>query len=231
MDPQYIAARMQGIDPAHATASTAVSAGEPITRAHESTETTHFSVVDDAGNAVSNTYTLNNGFGALVVIPGTGILLNDEMDDFACNPGKPNLYGLVQGERNKVAPRKRMLSSMTPTIITKDGALRAVLGSPGGPTITTTVTQLVRALIDYQQSLPAAIRAGRVHHQWLPDQVTVEPDVEPSLVQGLQALGHKVVTSSSAHIGHADCIEVDPETHGYRAVTDLARGGGSALAY
>jgi gamma-glutamyltranspeptidase/glutathione hydrolase len=219
---------METIDPDHATPSSSVSHGEPR---FESPQTTHFSIVDDAGNAVANTYTLNTGFGCKVVLEGTGVLLNNEMDDFAANPGKPNVYGLVQDEPNKIEPKKRMLSSMTPTVIVKDGQLRAVLGTPGGPTITTTVVQLVRALIDYGVTLDVAVRAPRIHHQWLPDQVTVEPGIEPEIVQGLEARGHKVVVSTWGHFGHADDIEVDPTTHGYRAVADVTRGGGSALAY
>jgi gamma-glutamyltranspeptidase/glutathione hydrolase len=228
LDPTYLSARMSDIDPQHATPSSQISAGTPH---QESLETTHFSIVDDFGNAVSNTYTLNTGFGARVVLAGTGVLLNNEMDDFAGNPGKPNVYGLVQGEANKIEGKKRMLSSMTPTLLVKDGALRAVLGSPGGPTITTTVAQLVRALVDYGVTLDVAVRAPRVHHQWLPDQVFVEPEVEPEIVEGLRALGHTVTPSPMPHIGHADCIEVDPATHGFRAVDDVTREAGSALAY
>jgi gamma-glutamyltranspeptidase/glutathione hydrolase len=228
LDPTYLSARMSDIDPHHATPSSRVSAGSPH---RESLETTHFSVVDDFGNAVANTYTLNTGFGAKLVLEGTGILLNDEMDDFASSPGKPNAYGLVQGEANKIEPGKRMLSSMTPTILVKNGALRAVLGTPGGPTITTTVAQLVRDIVDYGVSLEVAVREPRVHHQWLPDQVFVEPEVEPAIVEGLRALGHTVVVAPMGHIGHADCIEVDPATRGYRAVDDVTREIGSALAY
>jgi gamma-glutamyltranspeptidase/glutathione hydrolase len=228
VDPTYIAARMKDIDPAHATASSQIAAGNPKS---ESPETTHFSIVDDHGAAVSNTYTLNTGFGAKLVLPGTGVLLNDEMDDFAGNPGKPNAYGLVQGERNSIAAKKRMLSSMTPTLVLKDGQLRAVLGTPGGPTITTTVVQLVRALLDYGVTLDVAVRAPRVHHQWLPDMVFVEPEVEPAIVDGLRALGHTVTIAPMGHIGHADCIEVDPSTHGFRAVADVTRESGGALAY
>ncbi|HKU36954.1 MAG TPA: gamma-glutamyltransferase [Polyangiales bacterium] len=230
LDPNYIKTRMSGIDPAHATPSSQIRAGTPEQVAYE---TTHFSVVDRAGNAVSNTYTLNTGFGSKVVLPGLGILLNNEMDDFAAAPGKPNAYGLVQGERNAIAPKKRMLSSMSPTVLRKNGELRAVLGTPGGPTITTTVVQLVRALVDYGIPLDQAVRAPRVHHQWLPDQVFVEPDAEPELVEGLRAKGHKIetVTFTGGKIGHADCIEVDPATRGFRAVADVTRGGGSAQAY
>jgi gamma-glutamyltranspeptidase/glutathione hydrolase len=228
LDPAYIAARMRDIDPDHATPSSAVAAGQPRQESHE---TTHFSVVDEQGAAVANTYTLNAGFGAKLVLAGTGMLLNDEMDDFAANPGKPNLFGLVQGEANKVEPGKRMLSSMTPTLIVKDGQLRAVIGTPGGPTITTTVVQIVRALLDYGVTLDVAVRAPRVHHQWLPDQVMVEPEVEPEIIDGLRARGHNVSVSPFGHFGHADCIEVDPATHGYRAVADVTRDGGGALAY
>ncbi|HKP62462.1 MAG TPA: gamma-glutamyltransferase, partial [Polyangiales bacterium] len=230
LDPGYIKSRMADIDPAHATASSSIRAGAPDKSA---VDTTHFSVVDRAGNAVSNTYTLNGGFGAKIVLPGLGILLNNEMDDFAAAPGKPNAYGLVQGERNAIEPRKRMLSSMSPTVLRKDGELRAVLGTPGGPTITTTVVQLVRDLVDYGMPLDQAVRAPRVHHQWLPDQVIVEPEVEPALADGLRARGHKVESMpfTGGHIGHADCIEVDPATRGFRAVADVTRGGGSAQAY
>jgi gamma-glutamyltranspeptidase/glutathione hydrolase len=228
LDPTYIAGRMRDIDPDHATPSSAVAAGEPKRESHE---TTHFSIVDEHGAAVSNTYTLNTGFGAKLVLPGTGMLLNDEMDDFASNPGKPNVFGLVQGEANKIEPKKRMLSSMTPTLILKDKRLRAVLGTPGGPTITTTVVQLVRALIDYGVTLDVAVRAPRVHHQWLPDQVFVEAEVEPEIIEGLRARGHTVTASPFGHIGHADCIEVDPATQGFRAVGDVTRDSGSALAY
>lgn len=231
LDPAYITTRMRDIDSQHATASSTIAAGEPKLAQHESHETTHFSVVDERGAAVSNTYTLNTSFGAKLVLAGTGILLNDEMDDFASNPGKPNAYGLVQGEANKIEPGKRMLSSMTPTLILKDGRLRAVLGTPGGPTITTTVVQLVRALLDYGVTLDVAVRAPRVHHQWLPDKVMVEPEVEPALVEGLRALGHEVMPSPFGHFGHADTIEVDPATQGYRAVADVTRESGGALAY
>ncbi|HEX7479441.1 MAG TPA: gamma-glutamyltransferase [Polyangiales bacterium] len=228
-DPSYLRARMADIDGSRATPSAAIAAGSPVREA--SPQTTHFSVVDDAGNAVSNTYTLNDAFGSLVVVADTGVLLNDEMDDFASQPGTANLYGLVQGERNKIEPGKRMLSSMTPTIVTKTGELRAVLGTPGGSTITTTVAQVVRALVDYGVPLDVAVRAPRVHHQWLPDQVVIEPEVEADIVAGLTALGHKIALYAYGHIGHADCIEVDPATHGFRAVADVTRGSGGAVAY
>jgi gamma-glutamyltranspeptidase/glutathione hydrolase len=222
----YIRERMKDIDPLHATPSDRIKGG---LLPAESTQTTHFSVVDDAGNAVSNTYTLNTSFGAKVVIPGTGILLNDEMDDFTAKPGAANTYGLVQSATNAIAPGKRMLSSMTPTIVVKDGQLRAVVGTPGGPTITNTVAQILRALLDYGRPLDDAVRAPRLHHQWLPDRITVEPSFEPEIAQELRARGHEVVQGNT--FGQAECIEVDPATHGFRAVADVTRHYGAAAAY
>ena len=138
-------------------------------------QTTHFSVVDDAGNAVSNTYTLNSGFGAKVQVPGTGVMLNNEMDDFAAKLGRAEHVRPGAGRRRtRSQPGKRMLSSMTPTIVVKDGKLRAVVGSPGGPTIITTVAQIVMQLIDHGRPLDDAVGAARVHHQWMPDQITYE---------------------------------------------------------
>jgi len=227
LDPAYLARRMNGIDRKHATPSAQVAPG--VTAAPEHEHTTHFSVVDDLGNAIANTYTLNTGFGAKVVVPGTGVLLNDEMDDFAAKPGVPNVYGLVQGEHNAIAPHKRMLSSMTPTIVEKDGQLRAVIGSPGGPTIINTVAEIVRALIDYGQPLDVAVRAPRVHHQWMPDEVMLEPAVPQDIEDELRARGHATLRRGT--IGHANCIEVDPTTQGLRAVADVTRGGGAAAAY
>jgi gamma-glutamyltranspeptidase/glutathione hydrolase len=228
MDVQYIAKRVATIDPKRATPSAQIAAGTTAPKS-ESVETTHFSVVDGTGSAVSNTYTLNLGFGARWVIPGVGVLINNEMDDFAVKPGSPNVFGLVQGEQNKIEPGKRMLSSMTPTIVVKDGELRAVIGSPGGPTITTTVAQLVRALVDYGVALEDAVAAVRVHHQWLPDAIWTEERMPSELEQALGALGHQLNKRSS--IGHANCIEVDPPTRGFRAVADVSRDGGAAIAY
>jgi gamma-glutamyltranspeptidase / glutathione hydrolase len=223
---EYVKRRMSDIDRSKPTPSESIAGG---TLPDESAQTTHFSVVDGAGNAVANTYTLNTGFGSKAVIPGTGILLNNEMDDFASKPGSPNAYGLIQSEQNAIAPGKRMLSSMTPTIVVKDGALRAVVGTPGGPTIINTVTQIVRALVDYGLPIDQAVRAPRLHHQWKPDRIMVEDAFEPEIEKGLQALGH--ATMHRGTFGHADCIEVDPATHGFRAAADVARGGGEAVAY
>jgi len=236
LDPAYIAKRMADVDPAKATPSTAVHPGlKPVdgspspVAGRESPQTTHFSVVDAEGNAVANTYTLNTGYGSKFVVPGTGVLLNNEMDDFSAKPGSPNAYGLVQGEANAVAPGKRMLSSMTPTIVVKDGELRAVLGTPGGPTISTTVAQLVRALVDYGRPLDEAVPAFRVHHQWLPDELAVEASMPADVQAALERRGH--VVRRRVRFGHANCIEVDPESQGLRAVADTTRAGGKAAAY
>jgi gamma-glutamyltranspeptidase/glutathione hydrolase len=227
LDASYIEKRMADIDPNKATPSTEVGAGVGLSK--ESGDTTHYSVIDGKGNAVANTYTLNLGFGGRFVIPKVGVLVNNEMDDFAAKPGSANAYGLVQGEQNAIAAGKRMLSSMTPTIVVKAGKVRAIVGSPGGPTITTTVAQIIRALVDYGMPMDEAVASVRIHHQWLPDRITAEETIDPELEKGLRALGHEVRKRSA--IGHANCIEVDPTTHGFRAVADVARDGGKAAAY
>ncbi len=211
-----------------ATPSSEVKAGVAPTK-QESHQTTHYSVVDVHGNAVSTTTTLNLGFGARYVLPTSGVLLNNEMDDFAVKPGSANVFGLVQGEPNKIEPGKRMLSSMTPTILVKDGELRAVLGTPGGPTITTTVVQILRALVDYDLPIETAVESTRVHHQWLPDQIWTEERIDPKLEAALIERGHKLRKRSG--MGHANCIEVDRKTKGFRAMADVSRDGGKAVAY
>jgi gamma-glutamyltranspeptidase / glutathione hydrolase len=228
LDPAYVAARMKDIDPDRATPSDQVGAGLPATRP-ESEQTTHYSVVDEHGNAVSTTTTLNLGFGAKWVAPGVGVLLNNEMDDFSVKPGSPNIFGLVQGEPNKIEPGKRMLSSMTPTIVVKGDALRAVVGTPGGPTITTTVATIIRAMLDYGMSVDDAVASARAHHQWKPDQIWLEERMDPTVVEALRAKGHEIRAREA--MGHANCIEVDPASRGFRAVADVVRDGGAAVAY
>lgn len=228
LDVSYMRERLADIDPLRATPSSQIKAGIAPGKT-ESHQTTHFSVVDAAGNAVANTTTLNLGFGSMFVVPGTGVLLNNEMDDFAVKPGTANAFGLVQGEQNRIEPGKRMLSSMTPTIVVKDGELRAVLGSPGGPTITTTVSQLLRAIVDYGMTVDQAVAAVRVHHQWLPDTIWTEDRISPELEAGLLARGHQIKKRGS--MGHANIIEVDPATRGFRAVADVTRDGGKAVAF
>jgi gamma-glutamyltranspeptidase / glutathione hydrolase len=226
LDTGYIPKRMADIDRAKATPSAAIKAG--VVPA-EHLETTHFSVVDAAGMAVASTFTLNGGFGAKLQVPGTGVTLNNEMDDFTAKPGSPNMFGLVMGAQNAIQPGKRMLSSMTPTIVAKDGKLRAVVGSPGGPTIITTVAQIVMQLIDHQRPLVDAVAAPRVHHQWMPDEIVHEASLPAATVAALQARGH--ATRARARIGVANCIEVDPKTGALVAVADVKRDGGKASAY
>jgi gamma-glutamyltranspeptidase/glutathione hydrolase len=226
LDSGYIPKRMADIDPAKATPSSAVKAGVATT---EHLETTHFSVVDASGMAVANTYTLNGGFGAKLQVPGTGVTLNNEMDDFTAKPGSPNMFGLVMGSQNAIQPGKRMLSSMTPTIVVKDGKLRAIVGSPGGPTIITTVAQIVMQLVDHQRPLVDAVGASRVHHQWMPDEIVYEESLPEATIAALKGRGHAM--RARARIGVANCIEVDPKTGALIAVADVKRDGGKAAAY
>jgi gamma-glutamyltranspeptidase/glutathione hydrolase len=228
LDPARIARRVADIDPERATPSSEVTSGA-VGRI-EPNHTTHFSIVDASGMAVSNTFTLNGDFGALVQIPGTGVTLNNEMDDFTAKPGEPNMAGLVQGEQNAIAPGKRMLSSMSPTIVSREGALRAVLGSPGGPTITTTVAQILMQLLDHGRSLQRAVASPRIHNQWLPDETWYEAGVPEPTLERLRGLGHHL-TLEREPIGHAHCIERDPISGELRAVADVPRGGGGAVAY
>ncbi len=168
---KYVDARMADISPLHATPSLQVKAGKPII---EPEHTTHFSVVDAEGNAVSCTTTLNGAFGSAVVVGGAGFLLNNEMDDFSAAPGFPNAYGLIGGDANSIAPRKRMLSSMTPTILTRHGHLYMVIGSPGGSTIPTSVFQAILNVTQLHMDMESAVEVLRFHHQWLPDTIRME---------------------------------------------------------
>ncbi len=205
LDREYIARLRTTIDPERATPSASVRPGKP--RREEPSETTHYSVVDAAGNAVAVTYTLNGGYGSGVTAPGLGFLLNNEMDDFAANPGSPNMYGLVQGEANSIQPRKRPLSSMTPAIVVRDGKLFMVAGSPGGPRIITTVLEVVLNVLDFKMNMQEAVDAPRFHHQWLPDKLVVEPEISPDTLALLRARGHTVEPVRS--IGEAAAILVD----------------------
>ena len=177
---------------------------------HEKPETTHYSVLDKQGNAVSVTYTVNGLFGALVMAPGTGFFLNDEMDDFATAPNAPNMYGLIQGKANAVAPGKRPLSSMSPTIVTKDGKVFLVLGSPGGSRIITITLEMALDVIDYGMAPQQAVDAPRFHHQYLPDAVGYEPYAfSPDTLQLLKGMGYKMVEQSEW--GGTELIEIGPE--------------------
>jgi gamma-glutamyltranspeptidase len=190
IDKAYAERQRGSIKPDRATPSSEIGGGKPV--GYESTQTTHFTVVDGAGNAVANTYTLNEWFGSGVVAKGSGVLLNDEMDDFTSKPGSPNLYGAIQSERNAIAPRKRPLSSMAPTFVLRpDGNLFFTIGSPGGTTISNTVVQVITNVIDYGMDIQAAIDAPHLHHQWLPDEIVEEPlGLSPETRQALEARGH-----------------------------------------
>jgi gamma-glutamyltranspeptidase/glutathione hydrolase len=226
IDKKYAAGLRSTIDTDHASTSAQVRAGKPP--GYESEETTHFTVVDKDGNAVANTYTLNGGYGSGVTAKGTGVLLNNEMDDFAAKPGTPNAYGLIQGENNAVAARKRPLSAMTPTfVLRKDGSLWFAVGSPGGPTIINTVLQVITDIVDYDMNIQQAIDAPRIHHQWLPDELVYEPyGLSADTRRALESRGHVLVTKPR-YMGDAEGIMIEEKT-GVRLGASDPRGGDSA---
>ena len=207
LDSAYIRKRRATIDPNHATPSAQVRPGGPA--ASESTETTHYNVVDAEGNAVSVTYTLNGGYGNGITVPGAGFLLNNEMDDFAAQPGGANMFGLVQGEANTIQPRKRPLSSMTPTILTRDGKLSMVVGGPGGSRIITAVLQVILNVIDFGMNVQDAVDFPRFHHQWQPDKLYLEPGFSPDTVALLKARGHDVDWGSGRVAAVVEAIASD----------------------
>jgi gamma-glutamyltranspeptidase/glutathione hydrolase len=207
LDPAYIQMRRGSIDPKQATPSSGLGPGKPA--GAEGSETSHYDVVDAEGNAVAVTYTLNDGFGSGVTVPGLGFLLNDEMDDFAAKPGSPNLFGLVQGAANAIQPGKRPLSSMTPTILTHDGRFFMAVGAPGGPRITTAVLQVILNVIDFGMNVQDAIDAPRFHHQWLPDKLYLERGISPDTVALLKALGHDVDDSPGVVVAQVEAILSD----------------------
>lgn len=229
IDKSYAARLRATISTERASTSAEVRAGRPA--GYESEETTHFTVVDAEGNAVANTYTLNNSYGSAAVAKGTGIILNDEMDDFAAKPGTPNMYGLIQGERNAVAPRKRPLSAMTPTfVLRKDGSLWFTVGSPGGPTIINTVLCVISDVIDYDMNIQQAIDAPRIHHQWLPDEFVWEPyGLSGDTQRALSARGHKL--AKPRYLGDAEGIMIEEKTGVRLGATDPRRSDGTAVGY
>lgn len=196
LDPKYIASRADSITLDRATPSGELKHG-PLP-AEESEETTHLSIVDEKGNAISLTYTLNGGYGSGVTVPGLGFLLNNEMDDFSAKPGEMNMYGAIGGEANAIAPGKRMLSSMTPTIVTREGKLALVIGAPGGTRIITGVMQVILNVIDFKLNMQDAIDAPRMHHQWMPDKLYLERGWSPDTIEILKKLGHNVETGTPA---------------------------------
>lgn len=216
----------EGIDPDHARPSSDIRPGDPAP--YESNETTHFSVVDQWGNAVSNTYTINFSYGSGITVAGAGFLLNNEMDDFSAKPGVPNAYGLIGGDANKVEPGKRMLSSMSPTIVRKDGKNWLVTGSPGGSRIITTTLQVIMNVIDHNMNIQTAVNAPRIHHQWLPDEIRVEQGVSPDTIRLLEDKGHKVVTKTA--MGAIQSILIDENGTLYGGA-DPRRSTSSAMGF
>lgn len=210
VDKEYMRRRMADFNPYRADTSARLTHGDPY--AGESTETTHYSVVDAEGNAVSVTTTINGAYGSLVVVDGAGFFLNNEMDDFSAKPGVPNMFGLVGSEANAVEPGKRMLSSMTPTIVEDpQGRLFMVIGTPGGSTIITTVFQVIMNVVDHGMDIQAAVSAPRVHHQWLPDVLEYEPlGLPKDVVRNLQQRGWRVIEEDGTW-GRADGITVHYE--------------------
>jgi gamma-glutamyltranspeptidase / glutathione hydrolase len=228
IDKKYAEARRSSIDPRRATASKDVGYGNVAI--HEGTETTHFTVVDRDGNVVTNTYTINDLYGSRVTIKGTGVLMNDEMDDFAARPGKPNMFGLIQGDRNAVQPAKRPLSSMTPVIVLrKDGRVWFALGARGGPRIITAVLQTVINVIDHDMDIQQAIDAPRIHQQWYPDEVLFEPyGMSPDTLAVLRSYGH-TFADKPGYIASATGIMIDDA--GVRLGAIDSRSDGEAAGY
>ncbi len=223
---RYATQLRTAINPAKATASTEILPGTLL--GDESDETTHYGVVDQAGNAVSNTYTLNFSFGSGIVVPGAGFLLNNQMDDFSAKPGVPNAFGLIGGKANAIQPCKRMLSSMSPTIVLTAGKPFLVTGSQGGSRIISTVLQVIMNVIDHDMNIQEAVNTVRIHHQWLPDELNIEEGLSLDTIQLLTQFGHKIVVNSS--MGSAPSILIDPISKIYFGAAD-PRKSGLALGY
>lgn len=218
----YLQERMKDYNPEKAGSSKLVKAGTP-----ESTETTHLSVMDADGNAVSVTTTLNGGYGSKVVTGGAGFFLNNEMDDFSIKPGVPNMYGLVGAEANAIAPNKRMLSSMTPTIVLKNNKPYLVVGTPGGSTIITSVFQTLMNILEFNLPVDQAVNAPKFHHQWLPDEVYTEAGFPSAIKEQLETMGYKM--ESSRPIGRTEVIKVNEK--GLMEAVGDKRGDDSAAGY
>lgn len=222
----YLKERMSDFNSEAASLSKDISAGPAVIK--ESEETTHYSITDAFGNAVSVTTTLNGSYGNHIVVEGAGFLLNNEMDDFSSKPGYPNIYGLVGGEANSIQPGKRMLSSMTPTIVEKNDELYMVLGSPGGSTIITSVFQVLLNVIEFDMDMQSAVDAGRFHHQWMPDEIAYEKDrFDTIMLKSLEKMGHSLKVRNS--IGRVDAIRILPGRL-YQGGADK-RGDDTAVGY
>tara|TARA_B110000503_G_scaffold53028_1_gene85101 strand:+ start:209 stop:1906 length:1698 start_codon:yes stop_codon:yes gene_type:complete len=206
---KYLSQRMQSFNWGRATKSSELSRGS--FSGYESDETTHYSIVDPFGNSVSVTTTLNGAYGSKVFVDKGGFFLNNEMDDFSAKPGTPNMFGLVGAEANSIAAQKRMLSSMSPTIVETNGQLKMVLGSPGGSTIITTVLQNILNVLDYDMSMQESVSKPRFHHQWLPDNIKFETSFDTVVFDSLKKLGYKIDHSNSKVIGKTDAILVLPD--------------------
>jgi len=224
--PAFADRRRATIDLEHASTSKGIGAA-PV----EPTDTTHFAIVDGDGNMVSNTYTLNDWFGAGVTAKGTGVLLNNEMDDFTSRVGVENEYHLLQSAKNSIEPKKRPLSSMTPVIALQDGKPWLAVGAAGGPRIISTVLEIVVALVDFHATLQEALDAGRIHHQWMPDAVMWEPNgTNPDTRAALEKMGHVFSEKPMAHISDANAVMIDPKS-GLRYGASAPRRGGEAVGW
>ena len=224
----YSAKIREGISFNRATPSASIKPGDLAP--YESDQTTHFSIVDKDGNAVSNTYTLNFSYGSGITAKGAGVLLNNEMDDFSAKPGVPNAYGLIGGEANAVAPAKRPLSSMSPTIVLKDGKPYLVTGSPGGSRIITTTLQVISNMIDHKMNVAEATHASRIHHQWLPDEIRVEDGgLSRDTVAALEARGHTIAVGSV--MGSTQSIHVDADNGLLLGASDPRQTGSATVGY
>ena len=210
LSPDYLKERMSSFSWDKASKSTEIAHGKIV--GYESDETTHYSIVDRFGNAVAVTTTLNTNYGSKVYVKGGGFFLNNQMDDFSIKPGEPNTYGLVGSEKNAIAPNKRMLSSMSPTIIEKEGKLFMVIGTPGGSTIITSVLQCFLNVAEYGMTMQQSVSKPRFHHQWLPDDVMYEPKgFAPEVIAHLKAKGYKPREENFVIIGKVDAILVQPD--------------------
>ena len=227
LDPAYIRVRRDSIDPVNATPSDQIRPGLPAGAA-EGSDTTHYSIADEQGNEVAVTYTLNAGYGSKVTVPGLGFLLNDEMDDFAAKPGAPNMFGLFQGETNSIAPGRRPLSSMVPTIILKDGKPFLALGAPGGSMIITAVLQVMLNVMDFGMNVQDAIDFPRVHHQWKPDTLGIERGVSPDTIALLKKAGYSIEEAHPIVIARVEAIVL---SDGWLQGGHDERGPGKAVGY
>jgi gamma-glutamyltranspeptidase/glutathione hydrolase len=229
LDREYLAARMADFDPQKATPSTSVKPG--LGPPQESDETTHFSIVDTQGNAVANTFTLRDDFGCAVTIPGTGVLMNDVMDDMAAKVGEANSFGLVLGEANAIRPGRRAASSQTPTMVFKDGDFLLATGTPGGPTIINTMLQVITNVIDFEMPVMQAVEAPRINHQWLPDQIQYERfRMSTDTISALKAMGHKL-TIRPINQGGAETVMIDPGSKLRLGASDPRKPDSKSVGY